>query len=73
MNKETMYMRVERINKEAREMQKNCIKHKCKYLKSFMNGKYSGTVMFCDYLCENHKRRGCDPDECTHWMDEDNE
>ena len=69
--KETYWERSVRINKEAAEMQKNCRKHKCKYFKNFMNGKYSGNVKYCNYICETLKRRDCDPAECQHWRDDE--
>ncbi len=50
-----------------------CEKHKCPYMKvvhdNGMNPKFS-VKHSCDYILYTGKSRGCMPDECEHWKDE---
>lgn len=67
--RETEAQRQIRINKEAQKMQENCRKHHCKYLKRFKTASNYSDIRYCNYLCENFKRRGCDASVCEHWKD----
>ena len=68
----------ERTVKEINEVKVNhCKKHKCPYFRRFAtstfgHNSYNHCVgnCFCAYLDVTGKLRGCLPEDCTHYMDE---
>ena len=61
------------INKTKREV---CKKHNCQYFRGLggaCGGNENITIghKYCDYASTTGKLRGCLPEDCTHWQDED--
>lgn len=61
----------EEINKIKVEV---CMKHACPYLKNFkpvgLKGMGNPECKACDYISITGHSRGCMPDECTHYLDQ---